>query len=495
MNLAQHFFEVARPHAGRTALIDRDQQYKFGELAHAVEMMAAVLAPATDREAVGIFLPTSAGFVIAAYGALRAGFGVMPINLLVSPENVAYSIKHSGIDTLITSQMFADKFKPYPLEVIVMEELVERMQAGELPDMGVLQGRPQPGDDDLAVLLYTSGTTGTPKGVRLTNRNLGSNISDCLKLFNVQDNDMIIGILPLFHTFAFTATMGLAMASGAGYVAHPRFDPEQTLASIEQRKVTVLIAIPSMYRLLNRVQKAKGYDVSSLRLAVAGGEPLPPAVEREFNEAFGLELLEGYGLTEASPVLTFNPIGENKSGTAGKPLPSVKCKVVDDSANEVPPGTDGEMIAHGPNIMQGYHKNPEATAEVVRNGWLHTGDMARMDEDGYFTITGRKKEMLIVAGENVFPVEVEAAFHEHPAIEHCAVIGEMDELRGEQVKVVIVPRDKALVEGSHHHTAGLEKELRAFVKDKLAAYKQPRIYDFRADVPLGPTGKVLKRKL
>jgi long-chain acyl-CoA synthetase len=512
MNLSEQFHLIARQHHGRIAIIDGGQRYTFGELSHAVDAMAAHLAPQTSREAVAVFLPTSAAFVIAAYGAFRAGLGVLPLNLLAGPELIEFALKDSGVDTLITSKLFAKRLASLPVKLVIMEELGERSARGEQPDLTALASRPAAQDEDLALLLYTSGTTGTPKGVRLTNRNIGSNIQDCLELFGLQDNDMIIGVLPLFHTLAFTATMGLAMASGAGYVTHARFDPEATLRAIQEHRVTVLIAIPSMYRVLNRLQAAKRFDVSSLRLAVAGGEPLPPKVEQEFRELFGLELLEGYGLTEASPVISFNPPGRNKSGTAGLPLRSVHCKVVDDQGEEVPRGTDGEVIAHGPNIMQGYHNRPDATAEVLRNGWLYTGDMARMDEAGYLRITGRKKEMLIVGGENVFPVEVEAVLSEHPGVMHVAVIGARDDLRGEQVKAVIVPRDlsmfntgAALSEGGEvEYAAGaehwasadaLEKALREFVRDKLPPYAQPRLYEFRAEVPLGPTGKVLKRAL
>jgi long-chain acyl-CoA synthetase len=512
MNLSEQFHEIAHTRSERIALIDGEQRYTYAELSHAVDAMAAHLANLTQHEAVGVFLPTSAAFVIAAYGAFRAGLGVLPINLLVSPEQIKFSLRDSGVDTLITTRLFAKRLAGLPVNLVTMEELGERSARGERPALAALQAREQAADDDLAILLYTSGTTGNPKGVRLTNRNIASNISDCLEIFNVQDNDLIIGVLPLFHTFAFTATMGLAMASGAGYITHARFDPEATLRSIEEHRATVLIAIPSMYRLLNRVQAAKRFDMSSLRLAVAGGEPLPPKVEQEFNKVFGSELLEGYGLTETSPVVSFNPPGCNKSGTAGLPLPHVHCKVVDDAGVEVPRGHDGELIVRGPNVMQGYHNQPAATAAVIRNGWFYTGDMARMDEEGYIRITGRKKEMLIVGGENVFPVEVEAVLSEHPGVAHVAVIGARDDLRGEQVKAVIVPLDLSMFNtgaalnerGEVVIAAGaerwaspdaFERELRDFVRDKLPPYAQPRLYEFRAEVPLGPTGKVLKRAL
>ena len=512
MNLAGQFHTTAQTHHDRVAIVDGDQRYTFGELSHAVDAMAAHLAPLTQQETVAVFLPTSAAFVIAAYGAFRAGLGVLPVNLLVSPEQIMFAIQDSGVDTLVTTRLFAKKLASLPVKLVLMEELAERSARGERPDIAALQARQPAGDEDLAVLLYTSGTTGTPKGVRLTNRNVASNIQDCLQLFGLQDNDMIIGVLPLFHTLAFTATMGLAMASGAGYITHARFEPEATLRSIEANRATVLIAIPSMYRLLNKLQAYKRFDMSSLRLAVTGGEPLPPKVENEFNEIFGLELLEGYGLTEASPVLSFNPPGRNKSGTAGLPMPSVHCKVVGDDGREVPRGQDGELIARGPNIMQGYHNRPDATAEVLRNGWLYTGDMARMDEDGFIRITGRKKEMLIVGGENVFPSEVEAVLSEHPGVAHVAVIGAQDELRGEQVKAVIAPHDTSMFntgacldesgEVEYAERAGewgtegeLEKALREFVRGKLPPYAQPRLYEFRPEVPLGPTGKVLKRAL
>jgi long-chain acyl-CoA synthetase len=485
MNLYESFASVAQKNAGRTAVIDGDKTYKYADLLRAVEGMAAVAAASTKQEAVGVFLPTSAAFVISYYGLLRAGFGVMPINLLAPPRDIAFSLKDSGVDTIITSEKLLPNLKDLGTKFIVVEELAKAAAAGKTPPMAALKGRPVAKDESLATLLYTSGTTGTPKGVRLTHKNILTNIEDCLKIVDMHPEDVTIGILPLFHTFAVTVTMGVPMHSGGTFVTHMKFNPDAALKDIEQHKVSLLVAIPSMFRVLNMTKTLKPYNTSSIKFAIAGGEPLPPKIGREFGEIFKQDLLEGYGLTEAAPVVCVNPPGKNRPGTAGKALQRVKVRMVDDACKDVPVGQVGEILVQGPNVMQGYHNRPDETANVIRNGWLHTGDMGRIDKDGYIAVTGRKKEMLKVGGECVFPCEVEAVLEEHPMVLQAAVISMKDEKRGEAVKAIVVPKDASA-------NADAIKE---YCKQHLAPYKVPKVIEFRSDVPRNATGKILKRAL
>jgi long-chain acyl-CoA synthetase len=501
MNLYESFAAVAQRMPERTAVIDGETRLSYGELQKRVEGMAAFLAASSKAEAIGIYLPTSAGFIISFYGAMRAGFAAVPINLLLPPESLRYVCEHAELDLILTSEKLKDRLEGVTTRMVYLEDLAKQSQKkGLIKNIkraianGMLARRPKRGADDLAILLYTSGTTGEPKGVRLTHRNTLSNIEASVQAFEVTPDDVMLGILPLFHTFALTATMGIPLHVGATFVTQVRFIPSDALDAIEQHKVTLLVAVPTMHRVMSAMQKKSPRKVDSLRFGVAGGEPLPPRIEREFQEAFGVELVQGYGLTETSPVLTVNPPTANRSGSAGKAIPGVELRIVGEDGQTLPPGEIGEIIARGPNVMQGYHKRPDETAKMIRDGWLYTGDMGYLEPDGYLIITGRRKEMIIVGGMNVFPAEIEAFLSEHPGVSHCAVVGQASDTHGEIVKAVIVPKDETVLENKDE-LHKLETELREFLKDKLAAYKLPKHWEFRAEVPLGPTGKVLKKLL
>lgn len=511
MNLYQSFATVAQRNQERTAIIDGEQRISYGELLRRVEGMGAVAAASTQKRAVGVYLPTSGAFVAAIYGLWRAGFTAVPLNLLAPPSDLAYVARDAELDTIITSEKLAANLGETGARLVQMEDLMRAAAAGQPPPLQALEGRPTPSGDELALLLYTSGTMGHPKGVRLSHANVRSNIEACLSLFEVTPDDVILGILPLFHTFALTATMGISMHSGATFVTQMRFNPEAALDAVGEHGVSILIAVPSMHRVLAAMQRGKQVDTSKLRFGVAGGEPLPPKILRDFEEVFNAPLLQGYGLTESSPVVSINPPDANRPGSVGRPLPGVTVRIVNEDASAVPAGEVGEIIVQGPNVMQGYNNLPDETALMVRDGWLWTGDMGMLSEDGYLTITGRRKEMIIVGGMNVFPAEVEALLSEHPAVEHCAVLGVGDERHGEQVKAIVVPRDRSTFgEGGMSDASGtarresaagsavfetLEAELREWLRERLAQYKVPRQWEFRDEVPLGPTGKVLKKAL
>ena len=342
---------------------------------------------------------------------------------------------------------------------------------------------------DTAVILYTSGTTGTPKGAELTHFNMLENCrAGATDLVHISEQDVIFGALPLFHSFGQTCCLNAGVRAGACLTMIPRFEPGKALEIIQRDKVTLFDGVPTMYHaLLNYPDRAQ-YDVSSLRMCVSGGSAMPVEVMRGFEKAFGCVILEGYGLSETSPVASFNhPERERKPGSIGTPIRGVEMKVVDDlEGNELPPGDVGEIAIRGHNVMKGYWNRPDATAEVLNDGWLLTGDLARTDEDGYFFIVDRKKEMIIRGGFNVYPREIEEVLYEHPAVLEAAVIGVPDEAMGEEIAAVVVLRPG--------HDASAD-DIRGFVKDRLAAYKYPRHVWFADELPKGPTGKILKREI
>jgi long-chain acyl-CoA synthetase len=348
------------------------------------------------------------------------------------------------------------------------------------------QDEPRAGDDT-AVILYTSGTTGTPKGAELTHDNLRQNCTVTAKtLIDVSEEDVILGALPLFHSFGQTCGLNAAIAHGACLTLIPRFDPAKALEIIARDKVTVLEGVPTMYHaMLNTPGSA---DTSSLRVCVTGGSAMPGEVMRAFEKAFDCIILEGYGLSETSPVASFNhPDAERKAGSIGTPIAGVEMKVVDDDGGDVEQGGVGEIVIRGHNVMKGYWRRPEATAEAIdAEGWFRTGDMGRVVEDGFFFIVDRKKDMIIRGGYNVYPREIEEVLYEHPAVSEAAVVGVADDALGEEVAAVVVLKTGADASAD---------DIRAYVKERVAAYKYPRRIWFSEGLPKGPTGKILKREI
>jgi long-chain acyl-CoA synthetase len=341
--------------------------------------------------------------------------------------------------------------------------------------------------DDTAVILYTSGTTGRPKGAELTHSNLRRNVTASARLFGLGVGDVIFGGLPLFHSFGQTCTMNAAISKGATVTLLPRFDPAKALKIIERDRCTVFEGVPTMYGALLNHPDRDSVDVSCLRVCASGGASLPVEVMRGFEDAFGCKVLEGYGLSETSPVASFNhPDRERKPGSIGTPLEGVEFRLADDDGNDVPVGEIGEILIKGHNVMKGYWQRPDATAEAIKDGWFATGDMARVDEDGYYFIVDRKKELIIRGGYNVYPREVEEVLYEHPAVREAAVVGIPHDEWGEEVGAAVALKDG--------HTAD-PGELVEFVKEHVASYKYPRRIWFVDDLPKGPTGKILKREI
>jgi long-chain acyl-CoA synthetase len=438
---------------------------------------------------VAMMLPNVPYFGIVYYGVLRAGGVVVPMNVLLKEREVSFYLSDSGARHLFAWHNFADAAeegaKAASTEVIIVKPGdFERLLAGASRETEDLERDAS----DTAVVLYTSGTTGTPKGAELTHANmLDNSFYGGTELVDISEQDVGLGALPLFHSFGQTCCLNTSVRAGACLTLLPRFEPGKALEIIQRDRVTLFDGVPTMYHAMLNHPERDRYDVSSLRLCLSGGDAMPVEVMRGFEEAFGCMILEGYGLSETSPVASFNQRDrERKPGSIGTPIRGVEMKVVDEQGNELPIGDVGEIVIRGHNVMKGYLNRPDATSEVLKDGWLRTGDLARVDRDGYFCIVDRKKDMIIRGGYNVYPREIEEVLYEHPAVLEAAVIGIPDEALGEEVGAAIVLRPGANTSAD---------EIREFVKERVAAYKYPRWIWFSEQLPIGATGKVLKRDI
>jgi len=492
MNLAQNLSDAVRRDGGRTALKLDDVEVSYGALDEASARVAKLLRDKGVRpgDRVGVMLPNVPYFPIAYYGVLRAGGVVVPMNVLLKGRETGFYLSDPEAKAVFVWHGFAEAAQAGAdeagAECIVVTPGEFEQLLGSVKDAS-RDVEPRE-DDDTAVILYTSGTTGKPKGAELTHANLSKNAQAVVGLFGLTAEDVIFGGLPLFHSFGQTCGMNAAVAAGACLTLVPRFDPAKVLDVIERDEVTVFEGVPTMYGALLNDRAAESADTSTLRLCASGGASLPVELLRAFEERFGCKILEGYGLSETSPVASFNhPDNERKAGSIGTPIEGVEMKVVDDDGNDVPTGEVGEIVIRGHNVMKGYWNRPDATAETIDGeGWFKTGDIAKADEDGYFFIVDRKKDLIIRGGYNVYPREVEEVLYEHPAVREVAVVGMPHPKLGEEVGAAV-----ALKKGA---TASPE-ELQTFVKEQVAAYKYPRKVWLMDDLPKGPTGKILKREI
>jgi long-chain acyl-CoA synthetase len=490
-NLARLLTDSAARFPDRPALKLDDTVVTYEMLNDGASRVAGLLKERglEPGDRVGIMLPNVPYFGVVYYGVMRAGGVVVPMNVLLKSREVRFYLADPGAKQLFAWHEFADAAQEGAgeagAEVIVVKP-------GDFEHL--LAGAPSAPEDaerdpsDTAVILYTSGTTGTPKGAELTHSNMLENCRHgATELVRVSENDVILGALPLFHSFGQTCCMNNAVRAGACLTMIPRFDPAKALEIIQRDEVTLFEGVPTMYHAMLNHPDRDQYDISSLRTCVSGGSAMPVEVMRGFEQAFGCVVLEGYGLSETSPVASFNHLDrEHKPGSIGTPIKGVEMKVVDENDEELPAGEVGEIVIRGHNVMKGYWNRPDATAEVMRGGWLHTGDMARVDEDGYFFIVDRKKDMIIRGGYNVYPREIEEVLYEHPAVLEAAVIAVPDKALGEEVGAAVVLRPEADADA---------QDIRAFVKERVAAYKYPRHIWFMDELPKGPTGKILKREL
>lgn len=473
---------------------------------------------------VGVFLPNTPHYIIAYYGILRAGATVVNFNPLYSPHEIEHQIRDSGTQVMVTLALKAlyPKLAPFIgttcLEKVIVGEMGEVLPLAKAALFATLKAKEiadYPFDDahisfskmmdypaevqtadikphtDIAVLQYTGGTTGVPKGVVLTHANLTANIRQCRLWFTKAHDgeETIMGVLPFFHVFAMTVVLNFAVASGFRIIMHPRFELKSLLEDIEKYRPSLMPGVPTMFAAILAHPKVKKYDLRALKMCISGGAPLPQETKRRFEEMTGATLFEGYGLSESSPVAACNPpFGQNKSGSIGLPLPAIILEVVDkdDETTLLPQGEIGEICIRGPQVMQGYYEKPEETAKTLKNDRLHTGDLGYMDEEGYFFIVDRKKEMILSGGYNVYPRNIEEALYKHEAIAEAAVIGTPHPIRGQVPKAFVVLR-----EGK----AATESDIKTYLKEHVAAYAMPHEVVFMESLPKSPIGKILKKML
>ena len=488
-NLARNLVEAAQEHADRPAVRLDDETLTYADLHRAAAAVAGdLLARGIEPgDRVGLVLPNIPAYPVLFYGALYAGATVVPMNPLLKAREVEYYLKDSGM-TLVFGWDGGGDAVPTGAEAVGIPSVMVGALGPSPSEAEPVADPVERADDDTAVILYTSGTTGQPKGAELTHHNLNSNARTTVTaLVQTGPDDVVMGCLPLFHVFGLTCGLNASVIAGACLTLIPRFDAGKALEVVARDKVTVFEGVPTMYAGMLHHPDADAADMTSLRTCITGGSAMPVEVLNSFEKAFGCEIFEGYGLSETAPVASFNQPGhERKPGTIGFPVPGCEMRVVDDDGNDVEDGDPGEIAIRGENVMKGYWGRPDATAEAIPDGWFRSGDVATRDDDGYYTIVDRKKDLIIRGGYNVYPREIEEVLYEHPAVAEAAVIGIPHDNLGEDVGAAV-----AFKQGESATT----EELQAFVKERVAAYKYPREIWIVDELPKGPTGKILRREV
>ena len=503
---------AAERHRGKTALTFYGTTFEFERLQALVEKMAGSLAAGGvgKGDRVALMLPNCPQYVISFFATVRLGAIVTQLNPMYVEREIEHILTDSGAETIVVyKDMYPRVRNVLPRsrlrDVIVVDFAgePEGLEPGHRSFGDFLATDAEPAPDvpidpaeDVAALQYTGGTTGVSKGAMLTHRNLVANVQQALDLFiddpaAFSNNQKVMGILPMFHIFGLTCVMLFGIKQGLNQLLLPKFEPGEVMDLVRENSPVMFSGVPTMYMALN----AGGADLTEygfgkVRTYNSGGSALPVPLKRAFEEKVGRPLFEGYGLSEASPVTHFNPpfAGEGREGSIGVPVPSTDSRVVDVETGlvEMPVGEPGELIVKGPQVMKGYLNMPEETVDALRDGWLYTGDMARMDEDGYFYIVDRKKDMILASGYNVYPREIEEVLFEHPDVSEAVAVGVPDEYRGESVKAFVVKKP-----GS----PATEMEVLAFCKERLAPYKTPKALEFREELPKSAVGKLLRRVL
>lgn len=494
MSLMLSILKQAALHPKRVAIVDDKREYTYGQIMGGAFYMAEHISHATSANHIGLMLPTSGAFPIALLGCWLARRVPVPLNYLLSKDELAYLIDDSDVDTVYTAQPMLEYLGG-------RENLPDNVRFNRMEDVQ-FNGLPEPrwppyfSRDEVAVLLYTSATTGKPKGVMLTHGNLQSNVKASIEHAQLTSMDTFLGVLPQFHSFGLTVLTLLPLTIGSKVVYTARFQPRKVVELIREHDANAYIGVPSMFSAMLNIKEAAPEDFQRLRILVSGGEPLPTAVYEAFEDRFGVKLLEGYGLTETAPVATWCTPSANRRYSVGRALPGVDVMILDEHDQPLPPNEEGEIVVAGANVMKGYYKLPdltnEAMVDVIPRGSskpvtaFRTGDIGHVDPEGYLYITGRKKEMLIISGENVFPREIEEIIDQHPDVTAAAVIGKQDGMRGE-VPIAFIE----VVENSNPDP----EKIRQFCRDRLASYKIPKEVHIVDELPRAPTGKVLRRML
>lgn len=511
LNLAVLLEDSAREVPERTAVICEGTRLSYAQIQAATNQVARGLIQMGIHKGdkVALTCQNTPSFVIAYYGILKAGAVVVPLNVLLKPREIAYHLTdcdakvylcQEGSAALPLGQTGYTAFQEVETckhFLLMTDNLAAPSSIAGVRTLGELM-HDQPTTfntirtdaDDTAVILYTSGTTGKPKGAELSHLNMVFNarLSDTLY---PRAADVHLITLPLFHSFGQSVQMNAGFYNRATLVLLPRFTPDAALRLMDEEKVTFFAGVPTMYWALLNYPEAHKFDLEkisrNLRLCVSGGSAMPVEVMRAFNEKFQVTILEGYGLSETSPIATFYRLDrENKPGSIGLPVWGIDVRLVDQNDQEVGPNELGEIVIRGHNIMKGYYKRPEATAEAIRDDWFHSGDIGRRDEEGFMYIVDRVKDMIIRGGFNVYPREIEEVLLTHPAVSLAAVVGVPHDRHGEEVKAFVILKQGANL---------TEEELVVWSKQNMADYKYPRIIEFRPSLPMTATGKILKREL
>jgi long-chain acyl-CoA synthetase len=505
------FRQAAEEHRGRNALRFYGTTFEFGRLHALVEKMAASLAASgvSKGDRVALMLPNCPQYVISFFATVRLGAIVTQINPMYVEREIEHILNDSGAETIFVYAAVYERVKAVlpdsNLKTVIVVDFgdePEGLDAGHHSFGNFLSVDADPAPvveidpaEDVAALQYTGGTTGVSKGAMLTHRNLVANVQQTIDVF-VRNPDQFtgrrcVGALPFFHIYGLTCVMLFGIRLGVEQMLLPRFEVEEALAVFENARPTMFSGVPTMYMaLLASGEDLRKHHLHDVMIFNSGGSALPVNLKRSFEERVSKPLFEGYGLSEASPVTHNNPpfLGEGREGSIGIPVPSTDARIVDveTGETEMPVGESGELIIKGPQVMKGYLNMPEETARTLKDGWLHTGDVAKMDEDGYFFIVDRKKDMIVASGYNVYPREVEEVLFEHPDVAEAVAIGVPDDYRGESVKAFVVKRSGATT---------TEEEILAFCKERLAPYKAPKTVEFRDDLPKSAVGKLLRRVL
>ncbi|MFA4991594.1 MAG: long-chain fatty acid--CoA ligase [Candidatus Omnitrophota bacterium] len=503
-NLSQMLARNAERFSDRTALLFSDRKMSYKELREMSARLSQGLKNlgVRKKDRVAIFLYNCPEFIIGYFAAINIEAVCVPVNNMLKEEELGFILKDSGAGVIMTSVMYLDIINSARLKCPDLRHVI--ITDGLMPDTinfyEVIERSPARKEeaaadpDDTASILYTSGTTGDPKGAMLTHKNFLSNVKSCVAGIHASDKDNFICVLPMFHSFAFTVCVILPLSAGASVTIVEHLRPfRRVVRNVIKKKVTIFVGIPAIFNVLAHMQIPHVFTsrvlklIDPLRLCVSGAAALPAEVLKAFEDKFKVPLLEGYGLTETSPVVSLNPMrGPRKPGSVGLPIEGVEVKVVDDKGKDLKQGETGELLVKGDNVMRGYFNNDSATREFIKDKWLYTGDISRIDEDGYIYIVDRKKDMINVRGLNVYPAEIERILLRHPKIKEAAVVRVVDKLKGEVPKAVLVLKE--------NETLGTTDVVK-YLREHLASFKIPKFVEFRPSLPRTATGKVLKRQL
>jgi long-chain acyl-CoA synthetase len=498
MNIAEILTKTSERLPNKMAFYFDDRGTTYQALQDGSESLAFGLKKlgVQKGDRVGVFSPSSLEFVISWFAAVKLGAGVIPVNIMLKARESRYILENAEVSTLIVHHSQMEMIHSLRSALTLLKNLIV-IGPKPLPESflfaDLLSEKPSSpmtldcAPHDTATMIYTSGTTGYPKGAMITHANFYSNVQGIIKALALDEDMVRVSVTPLFHAMGLTVNMLAVVFLGASAVIQAKLDFEEFLKANEKYKATMISGAPALHYMLVHDPRTKNYDLSLWKVAMSGSAPLPVEVLRKFEEKFKIPMVEAYGLTEVTTAATANPVfGTRKPGSVGPPLPDLEVKIFDDQDREVPTGEVGEVVIRGSAVMKGYYNNPEATAETLKGGWLHTGDLGKLDEDGYLYILDRKKDMIICSGYNVYPREIEELLHTHPAVLEAAVIGVTDPKRGESPMAFVIPKPGQ---------KPTEEELIQFCKENLATYKAIKGVKFVAEFPRNPNRKVLKREL